>query len=197
MRAAMTRIHRKGTSVAAASVAMAVVLTACGGDDGQDNQPEGEQKQPNASAAKNPTTPDGQESADVSEVLASVKGPGEIDLVINSAERDSGGFVTVKGSVTNGSKRQFAAEGWQGTEEEMATNGASVAGASLVDQAGKKRYLVLRDTDGRCLCTKFTTGVTPGGTAPFFVQFPAPPAGTTDVDFQIPTMPTATIKITG
>ncbi|MDQ0794299.1 hypothetical protein [Streptomyces sp. B1I3] len=196
MRAAMTRIRFKGAAVAAASVAMAVMLTACGGDAGSD-KPESEQKQPKSSASEGQKTPDAEESADASVVLASVKGPDGIELVINSAQRDSGGFVTVKGSVTNGSKQQFAAQGWQGNEQEMVGNGASVAGASLVDQAGKKRYLALRDTDGRCLCTKFTTGIAPGGTAPFFVQFPAPPAGTTDVDFQLPTMPTATIKISG
>ncbi|MFE4688794.1 hypothetical protein ACFRH6_01920 [Streptomyces sp. NPDC056749] len=193
MRAAMTRIRFRGAAVAAASVAMAVVLTACGGDDGSGT----EQKQPKASASENQKTPDAVESSASSEVLASVKGPGDIELVVNSAERNAGGFVTVKGSVTNGSKQQFGAQGWQGDEQEMVGNGASVAGASLVDQAGKKRYLTLRDTDGRCLCTKFTTGIAPGATSPFFVQFPAPPADTTEVDFQIPTMPTATIKISG
>ncbi|MEH0405010.1 hypothetical protein ACFY7V_09755 [[Kitasatospora] papulosa] len=193
MRAAMTRIRFKGAAVAAASVAMAVMLTACGGDGGSGT----EQKQPKASASEKQQTPDAVESFDSSEVLASVKGPGDIELVVNSAQRNAGGFITVKGSVTNGSKQQFGAQGWQGDEQEMVGNGASVAGASLVDQAGKKRYLTLRDTDGRCLCTKFTTGIAPGATSPFFVQFPAPPADTTEVDFQIPTMPTATIKISG
>ncbi|MEV2244994.1 hypothetical protein [Streptomyces sp. NPDC049970] len=196
MRAAMTRIRFKGAAVAAASVAMAVVLTACGGDGGSDDA-EGGQKKPDSSASEKPEAPDAEESADPSVVLASVKGPDGVDVVINSAQRDSGGFVTVKGSVKNGSQQQFAAQGWQGNEQEMVGNGASVAGASLVDQTGKKRYLALRDTDGRCLCTKFTTGIAPGATAPFFVQFPAPPAGTTDVDFQLPTMPTASIKISG
>ncbi|MEU0135424.1 hypothetical protein ABZ172_15565 [Streptomyces sp. NPDC006296] len=196
MRAAMPRIRFKGAAVAAVTVAMAVALTACGGDEGSD-KPEGEQKQPRSSASEKPNSPDTEESVDPSVVLASVKGPGDIDLVVNSAQRDSGGFVTVKGSVTNGSKQRFAAQGWQGNEQEMVGNGASVAGASLVDQTGKKRYLTLRDTDGRCLCTKFTTGIGPGETIPFFVQFPAPPAGVTDVDFQLPTMPTATIKISG
>ncbi|MEU2464792.1 hypothetical protein ACFT39_23030 [[Kitasatospora] papulosa] len=193
MRAAMTRIRFKGAAVAAASVAMAVMLTACGGDGGSGT----EQKQPKASASEKQQTPDAVESSDSSEVLASVKGPGDIELVVISAQRNAGGFITVKGSVTNGSKQQFGAQGWQGDEQEMVGNGASVAGASLVDQAGKKRYLTLRDTDGRCLCTKFTTGIAPGATSPFFVQFPAPPADTTEVDFQIPTMPTATIKISG
>ncbi|MFF4244247.1 hypothetical protein ACFYY2_07205 [Streptomyces sp. NPDC001822] len=196
MRAAMTRIRFRGAGIVAASAAMAVVLTACGGDGGGE-EPEGGQKQPSSAASDKPEAPDAEESADPSVVLAKVSGPDGIDLIINSAQRDSGGFVTVKGSVKNGSQQQFAAQGWQGNEQEMVGNGASVAGASLVDQTGKKRYLALRDTDGRCLCTKFTTGIAPGATSPFFVQFPAPPAGTAEVDFQLPTMPTATIKISG
>ncbi|MEV5283132.1 hypothetical protein [Streptomyces sp. NPDC052811] len=45
----------------------------------------------------------------------------------------------------------------------------------------------LRDTDGRCLCTKFS-GLGAGKNSTFFAQFPAPPANTTEVDFQVPHM---------
>ncbi|MFJ6849636.1 hypothetical protein ACIQM3_03700 [Streptomyces sp. NPDC091271] len=194
MRAAMTRIRFKGAAVAVASVAMAVVLTACGGDEASD-KPENKTKEPSATASKksDEQTPPKEDST---QVLATITGKDGIEVTVNSIKRESGGFVTVKGRVKNGSDQIWTAPGWQGLEEEMAGNGASMAGASLVDQAGKKRYLVLRDTDGRCLCTKFE-GFLPGAETPFFAQFPAPPAGTTEVDFQVPTMPTATIKISG
>ncbi|MGW0787068.1 hypothetical protein ACWD04_02180 [Streptomyces sp. NPDC002911] len=195
MRAVMTRIRLNGAAVAAATVAMAVVLTACGGDDGSE-EPESKGQSSSASSSKQESEAPVPTEDDENQVLATIKGGDGVEVIVNSIKREAGGFVTVKGKVKNGSKQIWTAAGWQGIEREVAGNGASVAGASLVDQAGKKRYLVLRDTDGRCLCTKFE-GLTPGAEAPFFVQFPAPPAGTTDVDFQIPTMPTATIKITG
>ncbi len=69
------------------------------------------------------------------------------------------------------------------------------AGASLVDEKGKKKYLILRDTEGHCLCTKFQGGVSQGATVDWFAQFPAPPAGTTSVQFQVPTMPPATLTL--
>jgi hypothetical protein len=74
-------------------------------------------------------------------------------------------------------------------------SGASLAGAVLVDEAGKKRYYVLRDTDGRCLCTMGLVDVEPEQTLPFFAQFPSPPAATTEVEFELPTMPPAKITI--
>ncbi|MFI5827177.1 hypothetical protein ACIA6C_07950 [Streptomyces sp. NPDC051578] len=36
-----------------------------------------------------------------------------------------------------------------------------------------------------------------GQTVPFFAQFPAPPSTTTEVDFNLPTFATATVKISG
>lgn len=193
MRAALTRVRLKRAAVAAASVAMAVSLTACGGDDGKEKKSEESKQQTPASAGKKSGAP---AEEDGSEVLATVKNAEGVEIVVNTARRDAGGFVTVKGRVKNKTGDIFAAPGWQGDEQELAGNSASMAGASLVDKAGKKRYLILRDTDGRCLCTKFE-GFTPGAEQAFYAQFPAPPETTSEVDFQVPTMPTATIKISG
>ena len=92
-----------------------------------------------------------------------------------------------------------AAPGWLQigavTRPSCAKNGGSVAGASLVDQAGKKKYLILRDTEGRCLCTRFARGSKPGESADWFAQFPAPPEGTTKVSFQVGSMPPASIEL--
>jgi hypothetical protein len=116
-------------------------------------------------------------------------------VAVTSADRDEGGFVTVEGTVTNGSGKSWVAADWRGDERELAGNGGSIAGASLVDQGGKKKYLVLRDTEGRCLCTRFTGGVQPGETTEWFAQFPAPPEGTTEVSFQVGSMPPAAVEI--
>ena len=86
---------------------------------------------------------------------------------------------------------------WRGDEADLQRGGDSLAGATLVDPQGKKRYYILRDTDGRCLCTTALSSIGPGQTIPIFMQFPAPPATTTQVDFQLPTLPTASITISG
>ncbi|MFD6916511.1 hypothetical protein ACFWB2_29345 [Streptomyces virginiae] len=117
-------------------------------------------------------------------------------LTINSAARDSGGFLTVAGQLKNNGKEAFVGTAaWRGNE--LTQSGESVAGATLVDKAGKKRYYVLRDTDGRCLCTTGISSVAVGQVVPVFVQFPAPPTSTTEVEFSLPTFATAVVKISG
>jgi hypothetical protein len=73
----------------------------------------------------------------------------------------------------------------------------SLGGATLVDAASKKRYYVLRDTDGRPLTTTGFSSLQPGESLAVFVQFPAPPTSTADVTFQLPTFASATIQISG
>ncbi|MFJ8006506.1 hypothetical protein [Streptomyces fagopyri] len=129
--------------------------------------------------------------------LAEVKGENGLTLTVTSAKRDAGGFVTVEGTVANNTDNIWIAGNWRGDERELAKNGSSIAGATLIDQKGKKKYFILRDTSGRCLCTQFSGGVKQGGTADWFAQFPAPPAGSDDVDFQVGSMPPASIQISG
>ncbi|WP_323177912.1 hypothetical protein [Streptomyces sp. NBC_00083] len=130
--------------------------------------------------------------------LAESTGQGGIVLTINSVARDSGGFVTVAGQLKNPGAENFVdTSGWVGTEKDVLASGDSVAGATLIDKVGKKRYYVLRDTGGKCLCTMGIVGVKAGQTIPFFAQFPAPPNGTQQVDFQLPTFPTMTVPVSG
>ncbi|MGW2860271.1 hypothetical protein [Streptomyces sp. NPDC001205] len=166
-------------------------MSACGGDDG------GKKKADSSpSSASGGNTQSNTPAAQSNQVLATVQGENGIEMSVTSAKRDMGGFVTVEGVVKNTGHDFYTMPDWQGDETELRNNGASMAGASLVDKAGKKRYLILRDTDGRCLCTKFS-GLGAGKDSTFYAQFPAPPANTTEVDFQVPHMKSATIKISG
>lgn len=85
----------------------------------------------------------------------------------------------------------------RGEETEIVRNGRSLGGATLVDSKGKKRYYVLRDTDGRPLTTTGFSTLKAGESLAVFMQFPAPPTDTTEVAFQLPTFASATITISG
>ncbi|MGY0018349.1 hypothetical protein ACVHNB_05115 [Streptomyces sp. YJ-C3] len=184
-------------ALAAVVITTGLVLSAagCGGDgDGK-----GEEKATASSSAEasggEASKPETQPSSS-GEPLAEVKG-GDVTLSVMSAARDQGGFVTVSGKVTNNGGQFWGASDWQADERELRKNGASLAGAFLVDPAGKKKYLVLRDTEGRCLCTKFEGGgVAAGQSTDWYAQFPAPPGGTAKVTFQVGAMPPASIEIT-
>ncbi|MEV7418183.1 hypothetical protein [Streptomyces sp. NPDC089919] len=184
--------HR-GLAAAAVTV-LALSLTGCGSDDG------GKQKTA-APSAKSQTTKASQEpseatSAEPDKVIATLQGADGVVFTINEAARDAGGFLTISGQIKNtGSKTYTGTVRWRGNE--LTASGLSIAGATLVDTVGKKRYYVLRDTDGRCLCTTGLNSLKPGEVVPAFAQFPAPPDSTTQVGFSLPTFATATIQISG
>ncbi|WP_063735817.1 hypothetical protein [Streptomyces sp. RTd22] len=188
---------RRGAAAAALGAALALAVAGCGSGDDGGKGGNGDGPPQKSTAAK---TDDGQgetePAADSKKVIGEMKGPKGIVVTIHSAKRDSGGFVTVSGTVSNRGSEIFNAD-WRSTEVELAKSRSSLAGASLVDEAGKKRYLVLRDTDGQCLCTAQLYQVKPNESRPVFAQFPAPPKSVTEVDFQLPTMPSVSIKLSG
>ncbi|MCX4669585.1 hypothetical protein OG453_23365 [Streptomyces sp. NBC_01381] len=189
---------RRAMTAVAITTGLVLTVAGCGGGGGDSD----DKSEKGASSPATAKGNEGDEKKDedsqapaADEVLAEVKGEESITLTVSSAVRDEGGFVTISGKVTNGGSRFWAAANWRGEERELNKNGSSVAGANLIDNTGKKKYLVLRDTEGRCLCTNFTGGVKPGQTTDWYAQFPAPPEGTSKVAFQVGAMPPASIEL--
>ncbi|MFI1365761.1 hypothetical protein [Streptomyces griseochromogenes] len=170
---------------------MALGVAGCGGGSG-DKKPE-----TSASASKGGTSPSAQEEQSGSP-LAELKGPNGLLLQVTSAERDTGGFVTVNGTLKNdGGNTVIIPAQLSGNETEIIKNGHSLGGATLVDSKGRKRYYVLRDTDGRPLTTTGLSTMKSGESIPVFMQFPAPPADSSAVSFQMPMFTSADITISG
>ncbi|WP_432086771.1 hypothetical protein [Streptomyces sp. bgisy095] len=187
------RYARRGlSSLAVASVAFLAV--GCGADEKpKSDKPASTAVVPSKSGS---VTQGSQAAEEPTETLAVLKGNNGVELVLSSAERDAGGFLTIKGSLKNTSSRSLALPGQiRGDETEVMKHGNSLGGATLLDSAGKKRYYVLRDTDGRPLTTTGLDILPAGGTATVFLQFPAPPTSTTEVSFQLPTFEPATLKL--
>ncbi|MCX4826267.1 hypothetical protein OG883_42220 [Streptomyces sp. NBC_01142] len=176
-----------GAKVGAVGLVAVVTLSlsGCGGGD-SGGAPDGKKKQ----AAEKPA------AADPKGMGLEMKGANGAVLTIDSVQRFEGGVVTVHGEMRNEGKAALNPDHWTGGNDLSLKNGYSSSGASLADLKGKKRYYPLRDTQGNCLCNRFHTVFQPGDTAPVFVQFPAPPEGTTEVDFAMPTFGTAPVKIT-
>lgn len=187
-----TKAHR-GMVALTIAAGLALGVAGCGGGGDDDKKPEA-----SASASKgNGSGPSAQEGQ-AEEPLAELKGPDGLLLQIISAQRDTGGFVTVNGSLKNDSDKTLTLPAQlSGNETEVIRNGRSLGGATLVDSTGKKRYYVLRDTDGRPLTTTGITSIKSGDTVPVFMQFPAPPNETTEVSFQLPMFASGNIAITG
>ncbi|WP_097866641.1 hypothetical protein [Streptomyces sp. rh34] len=201
-----TTTGRRALAAAALTAVFSLALAGCGDDGGSDEAKQGGK---NSAAPSAPVSPsedeDGDQSPDTAAgenvdpnaKLAEVRGDGLV-MTIHQAKRDSGGFVTLQASIRNDGTESRNTTAWAGTESALlAKNPNSVAGATLVDKVGKKRYYILRDTESRCLCT---TGIPPllaGKTTSVFMQFPAPPSTTTEVDFTLPTFATTSVRISG
>ncbi|MFJ4919714.1 hypothetical protein [Streptomyces sp. NPDC088725] len=188
---------RRVAAAALAATALTVSLTACGSD-ADSGKANGGDAATAVTKTEKPKDDNvgGEPSADTDAILATMQGDDGLEIVIHSAKRDEGGFLTVSGTLKNTSgKQQYVPSSWSGQETQVVRTGRSLAGITLVDKAEKKRYYVLRDTDGYPLTTSGITGVRAGESISIFAQFPAPPESSSQVDLQLPTMPTATIAI--
>ncbi|MGW4775650.1 hypothetical protein ACWEPA_03190 [Streptomyces filamentosus] len=178
----------------ALAVTASLAVAGCGADaePKATDKPATTTQQPQKSSSSQAEQP----AEEPTEEIALAKGQKGFELVINSVERDAGGFLTIKGELRNSSDSSHAVPPQvSGDETEVVKHGTSLGGATLVDSSGKKRYYVLRDTDGRPLTTTGLGVVKAGASNDVFMQFPAPPASTTEVSFQLPTFEPATLKL--
>src|SRR4051794_7399776 len=119
---------RRLLTTVAITTGLLVTVAGCGGG--------GDEEKKTTSSAPAKSDSDGKEEPEASQSdtpLAEVKGEGGVTLTVSSADRDEGGFVTVQGTVTNGTGRAWSVGDWRGDERELASNGGSMAGASLID----------------------------------------------------------------
>src|SRR5688572_12858444 len=99
---AMTR--RKAAAVALAAAA-ALAVAGCG--EGGVRDEGSPAKSPHSPSESGPAEDDGEPGRESAEVLAEIKGDNDVVLRITDAARDSGGFVTVKGSITNNGESSY------------------------------------------------------------------------------------------
>ncbi|MGW5425895.1 hypothetical protein ACWET9_01545 [Streptomyces sp. NPDC004059] len=184
---------RRGMVALTVAAGLAVGVAGCGGGAGDDKKPHS-----SASASQGGNSDPSAQQGQSDQPLAELKGSDGLLLQVTSAQRDSGGFVTVNGTLKNdGAGDLLIPSALSGNETEITKNGPSLGGATLVDSKGKKRYYVLRDTEGRPLTTTGLGTLKAGQSLPVFMQFPSPPTDTAEVTLQLPTLSSATIKISG
>jgi hypothetical protein len=194
MKIRRTMKARSAMTAVAVTTGLALAVAGCSG--GGDDEPDSKSSSEPSDEKQGGDGGEDSGSDGDDDVLAQVKGGKDITLTVTSARRDEGGFVSVTGTVTNGGGGLWTGIEWKSDEAELAMkNPNSVAAAKLVDKAGKKRYYILRDTEGRCLCTTFKGGLQSNASATWYAQFPAPPKGNDKVDFEIADMPPASITI--
>lgn len=176
-------------SVVAAVIAFTLVACGGGGDDSDsdDSKKSGDDKSQSSQGGQS-------DDVDTDKTVGELKGPNGVVVSVHSAVRDSGGFVTIRATLENKGKQDFDPVRLK-SEETAIKSKSDISGATLVDKKSKKRYMILRDTDGQCLCTTSIPLTKPGDTRPIFAQFPAPPKDSKEAEFQLPTMSPVTLEL--
>ena len=63
---------------------------------------------------------------------------------------------------------------------------SSVAGVHLIEAVGKKKYLVVRDTENKCDCSRGVRDITAKSRANLWARFPAPPDSVEKITVVVP-----------
>lgn len=176
-------------------MALALTLSACSDDDGggKDDKASSEQQSGDSGSQEQDEAP---QQADDSKVIATLKGAEGIEFDVTSATRDTSGFVTVNGVIKNTSDSDFRdTQAWLGGDVELQDAGSSLGAATLIDKKDNKRYYTLRDTEDAPLTTTGISSLDSGEKLRVFIQFPAPPEKSNEVDLQIPTFQSASLVL--
>jgi hypothetical protein len=73
------------------------------------------------------------------------------------------------------------------TNTMSSAEGATVDGIYLIDVPGKKKYLVVRDSEDHCLCSRaIERNLAPNASAAFWAKFPAPPDSVQKIGIVVP-----------
>ena len=106
-----------------------------------------------------------------------------ISILIQDLKRDESNSVTLRFQVINDSGKSFHA----GCKWREASNRAcdEIGAVHLIDNANKKKYLVVRDSAGKCACALIRE-IKAGARTNLWAKFAAPPANVEKVTVVVP-----------
>jgi hypothetical protein len=134
-------------------------------------------------AADQAEPPAPKSGSQTSAVLATTDGEfPDIRVEVQDLKRNSGGTVTLKFAVINDSDQKF----FLGDKIGGLSYGYNASGIDLIDAAGKKKYLVILDSDKKCLCSIIEGSIEPKSRIKLYAKFPAPPEDVKKITIEIP-----------
>ncbi|MGH6945751.1 MAG: hypothetical protein ACREDZ_00335 [Kiloniellales bacterium] len=118
-------------------------------------------------------------------VIASTDGesPG-VRLDVTEVKRGSGGTLTVKFTIVNDSSERFGFGYKLGDADYKDVS--NIGGVHLLDATNKKKYLVMRDSEKKCVCSSKLKDVEAGKSLNLWAKFPAPPEDVQAVSIVVP-----------
>ena len=107
-----------------------------------------------------------------------------ISVVIQDLKRDESNSVTLRFQLINDSGKPFN-PGCKWREAGHKGDCEEIGGVHLIDNANKKKYLVVRDNTGKCACS-LVREVKAGARANLWAKFAAPPGNVEKVTVVVP-----------
>lgn len=92
----------------------------------------------------------------------------------------------LKFSIFNDSEKPMMFLNDYGNKEFNTEDYNSIGGVHLIDNVGKKKYLVIRDAANNCVCSRQLNAIQPKSSANLWAKFPAPPADVSKISIVIP-----------
>jgi len=125
-------------------------------------------------------------AAPASSAVASTEGekPG-IRVEVTELKRSSSA-LSLKFTIVNDSDKQMGFGYDFGDPEHHIKDFASVGGVSLIDAAGKKKYMVVRDSETACVCSRDLKDLSAGSRLNLWAKFPPPPEDVKKISIVIP-----------
>jgi hypothetical protein len=125
-------------------------------------------------------------AAPASSAVASTEGekPG-IRVEVTELKR-SPSALSLKFTIVNGSEKQMSFNYDFGDPTHSIKDFNSVGGVTLLDAAGKKKYMVVRDSDTACVCSQGVKDLPAGSRVNLWAKFPPPPEDVKRISIVIP-----------
>lgn len=105
-------------------------------------------------------------------------------LDIKDLKRGGDGTVMMRFTVFNDGDKPLSLNDLM--KAEGTVDWHSVDGVYLLDSAGKKKYLVIRDSDQHCVCSRNLQDLPAKSNANYWAKFPAPPDSVEKVSVVVP-----------
>lgn len=109
-----------------------------------------------------------------------------VQAVVQELKRTSGGMLSLKFTITNGSKKRVGFGYDFGDPDHSIADFGSIGGVQLIDQEGKKKYFVVRDSDKKCVCSRGVHDIDSGEAVSVWAKFPAPADSVQKISIVIP-----------
>jgi hypothetical protein len=109
-----------------------------------------------------------------------------VTAVVHELKRTSGGTLSLKFSITNGSQDDVSFGYNFADPSHDVIDFSSVGGVQLIDEANRKKYFVVRDSAGKAVCSQKISDIKPGQTTNLWARFPAPPPEVQKISIVVP-----------